>query len=57
MEDKFITVKEAAKRLGLHVMTVYKLIKSKKLKGYCFGRAYRVLENDLDAFIEDNKVG
>ena len=56
MEDKFITVKEAAEKLGLHVMTIYKLIKNKKLKGYCFGRAYRIARGDLDVFIKESKI-
>lgn len=43
-------VKEAASILNLHVMTVRKAIKDKKLVAARCGHAYRISANDLDMY-------
>ena len=52
----FLTPKEVAKELQLNTLTVYGYIKNKKLTAVKMGRNYRVLEEDLEKFIESNKT-
>jgi excisionase family DNA binding protein len=51
-EGRFEGVEEVAERLLVDPQTVRRWIKSGKLKAYKPGREYRILSNDLDAFLE-----
>ena len=46
-----LTVAEVCNRLDLSVSTIQRAIKRKELKSYKFGRALRVSEEDLAAYI------
>jgi excisionase family DNA binding protein len=48
---RFLTVQEVAEVLRVSTMTVYRLIKNGDLGAVRVGKAYRVREDDLDAFI------
>jgi excisionase family DNA binding protein len=48
---RFLTVQEVADVLRVSTMTVYRLIKNGELGAVRVGKAYRVREDDLDAFI------
>lgn len=48
----WITVDEAAKRLGMTTGGVYSLVKRKQLKQYRFGRAAAFLDADVDRVVK-----
>lgn len=47
-EKKFYTVEEAAQLLRVHVNTVYRLIRSKKLEHYKVGAQIRISAEELE---------
>jgi len=51
-----LTASEVARILGLGTSTIYQLIRQGALASVRFGRAVRVLPDDLQAFIEANRV-
>lgn len=55
----FLTVLDAAARLGVCRTSVYELIKSGQLQSYRFGKgrgAIRISEGDLTAYQESSRV-
>ena len=50
-EDKFYTVNEVAELLKIQPLTVYRLIRDRKLKSYKVGRVIRISEADFKAFL------
>lgn len=59
--EKYYTTKQVAKHLNLDITTIYRFIKTGKLKAYKLGgdnskRHWRIKESDLTAFIESSKV-
>jgi excisionase family DNA binding protein len=52
----YITVKEAAERLGISVRRVQELVKKKRLPAGNFGRALMIDETDL-ALVAERKPG
>jgi len=55
-----MTPKEAAKYLGLHLITVYRLIKKGELPGFKVGGQWRFKKDVLDEWIQrgiDGKRG
>ncbi|MBI4730460.1 MAG: helix-turn-helix domain-containing protein [Acidobacteria bacterium] len=53
---RFLTAVEAAERMRISKMTVYRLIKAGKLPAVRIGRSYRVREEDLDRYLESSYV-
>jgi excisionase family DNA binding protein len=53
---KIIGTAEAAKRLGVTVSRVLKMIRAKRLKATKFGNVWMIDPKDLDA-VKDRKVG
>lgn len=53
---RFLTAAEAAERIRVSKMTVYRLIKAGKLPAVQIGKAYRVREDDLEAYLNANYV-
>jgi len=51
----FLTLEEAAERLGVEYKTVYRLVRSGELPAGKIGRVYRIREGDLDAYFEQQK--
>lgn len=51
-----LTVKEIAENLSVSDRTVRLWIESGKLKGYKFGKDYRVEPSDFKEFVEQAKV-
>ncbi|MGZ4520247.1 MAG: helix-turn-helix domain-containing protein [Mycobacteriaceae bacterium] len=47
-----IDVEEAAKRLGVSKMAIYRLIEGKQLRAYRIGRSFRIDPRDLAAFMD-----
>lgn len=56
LNQKFYTVKETMKLIDVSRLTVYRYIKSKKLKAYKFWLEYRVLRTDLEQFIHEAQI-
>jgi excisionase family DNA binding protein len=52
VEDRLFTAREVAERLGLSTWTVMEWLKAGRLKGVKIGKAWRVKESDLEAFLE-----
>lgn len=55
-KDKFLTVDEISERLQLDVQSVRNLIKSRQLKGYKFGKLFRVKSSDFETFLQISLV-
>ncbi|MFH1178610.1 MAG: helix-turn-helix domain-containing protein [bacterium] len=51
--EKFLTIKEVAKKLRVSERSVMRYIKAKKLRASKMGQ-WRVKENDLDLFFRAN---
>lgn len=53
---RFLTASEAAERMRVSKMTVYRLIRSGKIPAVQIGKAYRVRENDLEQYLNSSYV-
>src|SRR5436190_1638848 len=53
MSDTLLTIKEAARKLGVHWQTVRNYIQKEQLKSFKFGRTIRIQKGDLDEFIKN----
>lgn len=49
MNDKLLDVQQVARRLGLHPMTVYRLVRTHKLPGIRVGGRWRFREESLES--------
>jgi len=54
--DDLLTPEEVAKILQVHVLTVYSYIRRGNLEAIRLGRSYRIIPQDLELFIESNRV-
>jgi excisionase family DNA binding protein len=52
----WISTKDAARYLGVNLRTLYRFIDEGELPAYKFGRVIRLLQSDLDAFIENARI-
>jgi len=52
MGDKFLSIEEAAKLLGVDYKTIYRLVRSGEIPAARIGRVYRIKRKDLDEFFE-----
>ena len=50
--EEYLTVEEISKNLKLRKETVLIWIRTGKLKAIKLGKAYRITENDLNAYLE-----
>ena len=55
-ELSFWTIKDIARMLKLDPMTVYRYVKAGKLKGYKFGKEFRINNADFQTFLESARV-
>ena len=53
--DTVFSSKEVAEKFKVTYLTVFRWIKSGKLKAFRVGKQYRVKQEDLEAFIEQSK--
>jgi excisionase family DNA binding protein len=51
-----LNVKEAQARLGISESTLFRLLKSKELKGFKVGRIWKFEESDLEDFIKRQRA-
>jgi len=54
--QEFYTAKEIADKLKLNVMTIYRYIKSGKLKAYKLGKEFRIEKQEFDDFLNNVKI-
>ena len=55
-EITWLSTGEAAKRLGVTVRTLYRLIDESQLPAYKFGRVIRLQRQQVEAFIESSRI-
>ena len=55
-EITWLSTGEAAKRLGVTVRTLYRLIDESQLPAYKFGRVIRLQAQQVEAFIESSRI-
>lgn len=53
---QIMTVPEIAKYLGIHNMTVYRLIKDKKIPAFKLGGMWRTKKDFLDKYLEERML-
>lgn len=53
---RFLTATEAAERMRVSKMTVYRLIRTGALPAVQIGKAYRVREDDLERYLNSSYV-
>lgn len=53
---RFLTAWEAAERMRVSKMTVYRLIRSGKLPAVRVGKTYRIQDEDLERFLNSSYV-
>jgi len=56
MKDEILTLKEVADYLKLAEKTAYRLAAEGKLPGFKVGGSWRFKKEDIENWIEDNKV-
>ncbi len=57
MNDKqFYTAQELAETLGYNIMTIYRYIKSGKLKAYKTGKEFRIDIEEFQSFLKKVKT-
>lgn len=54
--EQFYTAEELAKALQVNIMTIYRYIKSGKLKAYKIGKEFRIDKNEFESFIKKSKI-
>jgi excisionase family DNA binding protein len=53
---RFLTASEAAERMRVSKMTVYRLIRAGKIPAVQIGKAYRVREDELEGYLNSSYV-
>ena len=56
MENKLLTISEAATYLGVSISYLYKMCAKRSIDFYKIGRSNKFLMEDLDDFIKKGKV-
>jgi excisionase family DNA binding protein len=56
MNSNILTPKQVAAILKLTESTIWVYIRAKKLPAVKLGKGYRILQSDLDNFIQENKT-
>lgn len=51
-DQDFYTVEELAKKLRVHVMTVYRYIKAGKLDAHKIGKEFRIKKTEFNKFLQ-----
>jgi excisionase family DNA binding protein len=54
--SSLMTPEQVAEILQVHVLTIYSYIKKGRLNAINLGRTYRIIPEDLELFIESNRV-
>lgn len=54
-EQPYLTIEEVAKRFGVNVTTVYRLVKRGKLPAFKIGNQWRFSQMRLQEWVEDHE--
>lgn len=54
-ETPYLTVEDVAKRFGVNVTTVYRLVQQGKLPAFKIGNQWRLSETRLDEWVADRE--
>lgn len=54
--EEYYSAKELAEKLNYNIMTIYRYIKSGKLKAYKISKEFRISKNDFDDFLNKMKT-
>ena len=54
--NKLLTPEQVADILQIHILTTYNYIRRGKLNAIRLGRSYRITPEDLERFIESNRI-
>lgn len=55
-QTRWLSTKDAAERLGITSRTLYRLIDEGQIDAYQMGRVLRIMEKDVDLFLEGARV-
>ena len=55
MEKPYLTVEEVAKRFGVNITTVYRLVQRGKLPAFKIGKQWRFSQHRLDEWVADRE--
>jgi len=53
---RWLSTKEASSRLGVTLRSLYRFIDTGQLSAYRFGRVIRLMDSDVEAFIESRRI-
>jgi excisionase family DNA binding protein len=53
---RWLSTKEASEYLGVNLRTLYRFIDEGGLPAYKFGRVIRLMEDDLERFVEQARI-
>ena len=54
--DKFLTIEQAASRLGMSVRFVRRLVAERRIAFHRYGRSVRLAEEDVEVFAEASRI-
>ena len=54
--EEFFRAEELAEKLKVNIMTIYRYIKSGKLKAYKIGKEYRIDKTEFNRFLNSVKT-
>lgn len=54
-EEEYLTIEEAAKKLKVSEITIYRMARRGEIPAFKFGRSWRISSNDLKALFERSK--
>jgi excisionase family DNA binding protein len=55
-QKEFYTAQELADKLRVNIMTIYRYIKSGKLKAYKMSKEFRIDQDEFDKFLNQIKI-
>jgi len=55
-DKEYFTAFELADKLGVNVMTIYRYIKSGRLKAFKIGKEFRIGHSEFETFMSESKV-
>lgn len=56
-EKKFYKAEDLAELLDVNIMTIYRYIKSGRLKAYKIGKEFRIDKDQFNSFFNNTKTG
>jgi excisionase family DNA binding protein len=56
INNNLLTPEQVAGILQVHILTIYSYIREGKLDAIRLGRSYRITPQDLEQFIESNRI-